>query len=179
MCTPNSERTFFSWIKLGLVFCIALGLLAIGCNLPGQFIAFLPAATSTPTPTATPQPCVHSSPIAPMNWSVVLCDTFSDNQNKWRFGELSNSYVKGNRSISDGRYKWDLKSRMDSLWYEIPRGDSVGDFYLTIEGQREEGQGEAAYGMIFHYDGLSLYAFAIRNDGVFFVDLNYQLTLRA
>jgi len=158
---------------------------------PTQATVAVATATSTsiPTPngtatqvafiqlaTATMQACLHQSPIAPLSWPVVLCDTFFTNPNGWATGSNDNSFVTVNGYIANGKYHWDWKSKVNIVSHEIPRfAKSVSDFYLTLEGQRVGGEGEVPYGVVFRYDGTNYYFLKIEAENqAFSVELLYQ-----
>jgi capsule polysaccharide export protein KpsE/RkpR len=42
------------------------------------------------------------------SWPASFTDTFTDNRNKWSTGDVRDSYITGNQSISSGTYTWNI-----------------------------------------------------------------------
>ena len=85
--------------------------------------------------TTTVQACIHHTALAPADWSVAFCDTFTTNENEWFTGEFDGDLITGEKLLADGKYRWDATSSEDAIWWSIPS--------VTLAKKIEAGDGKA------------------------------------
>jgi hypothetical protein len=126
-------------------------------------------AIATPTATTTDD----------SQWTVILSDAFDSNENDWRIEGLDDEYFTVNQLITDGKYRWQAKSKSGAiLWWDEPESlytKPVSDFYLSAEIQMVSGPDDATYGLLFRENDSDFYYFGINNHGEFFVRLSTRL----
>lgn len=106
-------------------------------------------------------PHCHTSVIVPEDlrqdsedaqWNTLLFDGFPSNDNNWLVGNLASEYfTKLNRTIADGRYRWEAEAgRSNSITTAWLMGYQVSDFHLIVNckhiGGNKAGSG---WGVIF------------------------------
>jgi hypothetical protein len=162
--------------------------LAIYLSSPGLIQAVAPApATATPVPTGTPLPTSTSTSLptdtpAPTSAPsvtpiptlpiLVLSDSFDSNVNGWFTGAWENDYLSSDRSIVDGKYRWDLTAKRGFIWYGYPDTPGLADFSVSVDGQCVEGPAQKEYGLVFRVRDGNYYVFRIDD-----VNQKYQLYL--
>ena len=135
--------------------------------------------------TAAALTCIHDTAIAPIEWSVVMCDSFNDNANDWYTGDYEGERAIGNKRIEDGKYLWQAEAVDSVIWWTVPKIADLSDFYLTAQARRVEGPEKIQYGVIFHRangDNYGLFKirdsgdfkFSIRSDGQWFTVLDWM-----
>jgi cell wall-associated NlpC family hydrolase len=118
--------------------------------------------------TATMEACIHHTSVAPAGWSVVLCDTFTTNENDWFTGEYEGDLVMGEKLITNGKYRWDATAHEDVVWWSVPDIILDDDFYLTVEARRVSGVESGQYGLVFRRSDSDNYALFKIEDGQYF-----------
>ncbi len=134
-------------------------------------------ATVPPPPpaTATTQACIHDTLLAPADWAVVLCDTFSTNEQDWFTGEYDGDLISGEKLLTDGKYRWDATASEDAVWWSIPDITLGDDFYLTVEIRRTSGVENGQYGLVFRKADADNYAiFKIQDNQSFKVSFRHE-----
>lgn len=106
-------------------------------------------------------PHCHTSVIVPeelrqasnaAQWTTLLFDNFSSNDNNWLVGNQPSKYFATlNRVIADGRYRWEaevsLPSSISPAWL---MGYQVSDFHLIVTCKHISGsRAGSAWGVIF------------------------------
>lgn len=111
------------------------------------------AATSVPQVQAGLGQCPPQSASAPLDWSVVRCDTFDDNRNNWKVGTSRDEASAEERNIVGGIYRWDIRAFDTFLSPTLARFDPVADFYVAVDVRRSKGPVRfLRYGLQFRYD---------------------------
>jgi hypothetical protein len=108
-----------------------------------------PLATTQARATVALQDCAHDTDLAPSDWPVLFCDTFNTNANDWYTGEYAGDLITGEKSLTDGKYRWEATAIDSVIWWGVPDIDSTADFYLTVEARRVSGVEDGQYGVIF------------------------------
>jgi len=117
-------------------------------------------------------PHCHTSVIVPeelrqdseaAQWTTLLFDNFSSNDNNWSVGNRSSEYfAKLNQTIADGRYRWEAEAgRPNSILPAWLMGYQVSDFHLTVNCKHISGsKAGSGWGMIFRIqDNQNYYSF--------------------
>ncbi|HEY4688535.1 MAG TPA: extracellular solute-binding protein, partial [Anaerolineae bacterium] len=115
----------------------------------------LVAASPAPKPTAAP---------TLSSWRIVLSDAFSTDSHRWLVGEYNDDYVKGSRSISAGKYRWDYQAKQGVTWYVEADTESMSSLYLTVDAQQVGGSASSEYGLVFRANTAGYYLFSIQSD---------------
>jgi hypothetical protein len=163
--------------RIPAVFALAAGwaFSTLACSsIPFLAPTATPTATSTPTATLTPTPTATLTPtrtlpptgtitptVSSQDWPIVLSDSFDDNDNGWPVGEYDDEYVRGTRSISDGKYLIEITAKRPLFWWSPPDVESWQDVYLSVEGTKLEGPADSNYGLVFRDSGEMEYYFQI------------------
>jgi hypothetical protein len=67
------------------------------------------------------------------SWPVTFSDNFTDNNHGWSTGDIRDSYLNGNRSISHGIYRWNVTSLQSVLYLSCPDKPDLSDFYVSVD----------------------------------------------
>ena len=68
------------------------------------------------------------------DWAPSLSEKFIDNSQKWSMGDVRDDFISGNRSISDGRYIWNVTTVKSSIVYSTPDATpDETDFYASMD----------------------------------------------
>jgi hypothetical protein len=122
----------------------------------------VPPATSSRTTT----------PKAPVRLGIEFADSFDDNSNEWFVGDYRDPFVSGNRSIINGKYRWEVQAYQPSRFSAVPKVDPVSDFYLIVDAKRVSGAKSSLYGLLFRrLDRNNFYLFQINDDQYFAFEL--------
>jgi hypothetical protein len=120
-----------------------------------------PAASATAT-----------TPVAPVRLGSGLTDSFDDNSNEWFVGDYRDQFVAGSRSITNGKYRWEVQAYQPSRFSAVPKVDPVSDFYLIVDAKRVSGTQSSLYGLLFRrLDRNNFYLFQINDDQYFAFEL--------
>jgi hypothetical protein len=114
-------------------------------------------ATLTPEPDLTPT----ASPTPPLAVNMVFSDDFETSAGVWVTGEQSLSSSTEKKSISYGKYVWELTAGQSVFSSELPDAPVVSDFELQAELRLVSGPEDAAYGLIFRSSENGVYSFNI------------------
>jgi len=116
-----------------------------------------------------------TTPTAPVRLGSGLTDSFDDNSNEWFVGDYGDQFVTGNRSITDGKYRWEVQARQPSRFSAVPKVDPISDFYLMVDAKRVSGTKSSVYGLLFRrLDRNNFYLFQINDDQYFTFELLNQ-----
>ena len=129
-------------------------------------------------------PHCHTSVIVPEDlrqapeveqWTTVLYDSFTTNDNNWLIGSQPSEYFDPlNRKIVDGRYRWEAElSRPNSISRVWLMDYQVSDFHLIVNGKHIMGsQAGSAWGIIFLIqDNQNHYSFRMTDSQSFAVSV--------
>jgi hypothetical protein len=131
---------------------------------PTQAPSALPVgntATATPEPDLTPT----ASPTPPLAVNMVFSDDFEIDAGEWATGETSTESVTEQKTISYGKYVWDVTAASPAFVTEYPNAPVVSDFELQAEMRLVDGAEDAGYGLIFRSSEKGLYVFQISAGG--------------
>jgi hypothetical protein len=121
----------------------------------------LPAASATTT-----------TPMAPVRLGRGLTDSFDDNLNEWFVDDYRDPFIAGSRSITNGKYRWEVQAYQPSRFSAVPQVDPVSDFYLIVDAKRVSGTKSSVYGLLFRrLDRNNFYLFQINDDQYFTFEL--------
>ena len=132
-------------------------------------------------------PHCHTSVVVPeelrqdseaAQWTTVLFDNFSSNENNWVVGNQASEYfVKLNRAIADGRYRWEVEAaRPNSILPSWLMGYQVLDFHLIANCKHIGGsKASSGWGMIFRIqDNQNYYSFRMTDQKFFAVSVQKE-----
>lgn len=107
-------------------------------------------------------------------WFTYAFDAFASNENHWLEGSLSDEYfTKLNRTIAEGRYRWEAQtgrpSSIATAWLNYP----VSDFHLIVNCKHVRGsKAGSAFGVVFRIqDNFNYYWFRITDNQFFSVSV--------
>lgn len=112
-----------------------------------QRTATMQALRSAPLATATAQ-ALQETLASAHNWPASLEESF-DTIDRWSAGTSEWERADGTWSIVDGRYRWEVTSKMDITWWVYPDQEPVDDFYLSAEVIQLSGPQTAKNGLVF------------------------------
>jgi predicted RNA-binding Zn-ribbon protein involved in translation (DUF1610 family) len=99
------------------------------------------------------------------HWATLLLDGFTSNDNDWLVSSQPSEYfAKLNRTVADGRYRWDAQTgRASSITTAWLMGYPVSDFHLIVNCKHIKGsRAGSGCGVIFRIqDGQNYYWFRI------------------
>jgi len=132
-------------------------------------------------------PHCHTSVIVPeelrqvsesAQWTTILFDSFTSNDNNWLVGTQPSEYFDPlNRAIADGRYRWEAElSRPSSISPAWLMGYQVSDFHLIVNGKHITGsKAGSAWGVIFRVqDNQNHYSFRMTDSQSFAVSVQKE-----
>lgn len=132
-------------------------------------------------------PHCHTSVIVPeelrqiseaAQWTTILFDSFTSNDNNWLVGIQPSEYFNPlNRKIVDGRYRWEAElSRLNSISRAWLMGYQVSDFHLIVNGKHISGsKAGSAWGVIFRVqDNQNHYSFRMTDSQSFAVSVQKE-----
>ncbi len=110
--------------------------------------------------------------VPPARLGTGLTDSFDNNTNEWFVDDYRDQFVAGSRSITHGRYRWEVQAYQPSRFSAVPKVDPVSDFYLIVDAKRVSGSKSNLYGLLFRrLDRDNFYLFQINDDQYFTVEL--------
>jgi hypothetical protein len=120
-----------------------------------------PAASGTTT-----------TPVPPVRLGSGFTDSFDDNSNEWFVGDYGDPFVAGNRSIVDGKYRWEVRAYQPARFSAVPRVGPASDFCLIVDVRRVSGAESSLYGLLFRrLDRNNFYLFQINDERYFGFEL--------
>jgi len=162
-------------IIIGMLLLVVL--VVIGMIVPPspdpQPYTYTPKPTYTPTTTrpltTTPPPITNVPSVS------IISDSFNSNVNDWLMGSRSDDFATVEWSLTDGKYRWDVKAHKGVNWHVQPAIEPLSDFHLTVDAQQSSGAESAAYGSVFRLiDRDNFYYFAISNTQMYTFSLQYK-----
>ena len=144
-----------------LLLIIAGVLLLLCCCTVGGVGAVLLFFTpgSSGTRSITPDnSTTANTPTTPAEVTFIA-DPFDDNKlNEWLEDSVTNEYGTVTRSITGGKYFWDIASKKALSKSVLPTGlGALADGELSIDGRVVSADAEAVYGLLFRYSDTSNY----------------------
>jgi hypothetical protein len=106
------------------------------------------------------------------SWPVIFTEKFTDNSHKWDTGDVRDSYITGNRSISDGIYTWKITSIQSASDFSLPDTPDQVDFYASVDmkliNMPDDPDSDA--GLVFRYNSTARtwYYFSVNNQGQYY-----------
>ena len=138
------------------------------------------AAPEVDSERATPEPgsiLDTLAPTPPSGWEQLVSDPFDDNENQWLVSEHEDDWGTIARAMAVGSYRWTVTADQAVGRWCTPELDgrdaTVGDFYVSVDVQRETGPVTAAYGVILRLSDGDYYQFSVRDDGYYQFSLWY------
>ena len=132
-------------------------------------------------------PHCHTSVVVPeelrqdseaAQWSELVFDNFSSNDNSWLVGNRSSEYfAKLNQTIADGRYRWEAEAgRPNSILPAWLMGYQVSDFHLTVNCKHISGsKAGSGWGLIFRIqDNQNYYSFRMTDQKFFAISVQKE-----
>lgn len=108
-------------------------------------------------------------------WTTLLFDGFTSNDNNWMIGTQSSEYFDPlSRVIADGRYRWEAMVNKDSSISKVWLGEyKVSDFQMTVNSKHIIGtRANSAWGLVFRLqDNLNYYWFRMTDTKFFAVSV--------
>jgi predicted RNA-binding Zn-ribbon protein involved in translation (DUF1610 family) len=108
-------------------------------------------------------------------WTTLVYDNFSTNDNNWLVGNQGGEYFsKQSLTIADGRYRWEAETgRPNSIAPSWLRGYPVSDFHITVNCKHISGsKSGSSSGLIFRIqDNHNYYSFRITDQQFFAVSV--------
>ena len=112
-------------------------------------------------------------------WSTAITEVFDSDTGFWETGPPTlNELRESERSISNGRFNWDLRCTNDSFGClsssYLRRLDSIGDFYVSVDAQVVEGDVDTKYGLRFRDSDFNYFDFMVSDQKTFTVGLWFE-----
>jgi predicted RNA-binding Zn-ribbon protein involved in translation (DUF1610 family) len=104
-------------------------------------------------------------------WTTLLFDAFTSNDNNWLAGSLPSEYFSTlNRSIADGRYRWEAQvAKPFSITTSWLMGYPVSDFHLVVNCKHIVGsRAGSGWGVVFRIQDNHNYYWFRMTDRQFF-----------
>jgi hypothetical protein len=107
------------------------------------------------------------------NWPASFTDKFTDNSHKWDTGDARDSYINGNRSISNGAYTWKITAVQSTSDFSMPTMPDEKDFYASVDMNLVSmpvDDPNADAGMVFRDNATdqTWYYFSVNNTGQYY-----------
>jgi hypothetical protein len=100
------------------------------------------------------------------SWPILLVDSFNDNANEWKEGEIDDEYVSMTLTL-DSRYIWNVTSKKGVVWRVWPRSDILSDFYLAVDVQNLGRNQSTQSGLIVHNNEDAYCYLEVSDDGYY------------
>jgi hypothetical protein len=100
-------------------------------------------------------------------WPLVLEDRFETVAAGWPVGTADDPLASIGWTIADGRYEWVAEANDSFVWWGLPEGDSLADFYLSVRVRQASGPPNAEHGLVFRLDSElnQYYLFEVNGQG--------------
>ena len=106
------------------------------------------------------------------SWPASFTENFKDNSHEWKAGDVRDSYVSGNRSISDGIYTWTITSVQGASDFAFPNMPDQTDFYVSVDMTyvNMPDDPDADAGLAFRYNSTdqTWYYFSVNDKGQYY-----------
>jgi hypothetical protein len=88
------------------------------------------------------------------NWSIVLFDTFSNNNANWFVGQSADEFGDANHNILSGKYYWWIKANSYGGQRMIMApAISSNDIYVAVDAKFDSAPNATVYGIAFRIQG--------------------------
>ncbi|HKZ87081.1 MAG TPA: caspase family protein [Anaerolineae bacterium] len=176
---PPVKRIVPKWIWIGAAGGVLL--------LLGTLFAIAPSLTPGPTPTQpfsatavvpetttmlpgpptdTRLPPTLVQPIRentyPVEWNVILGDSFDTNKNQWDTGTVDEpGNAAGTLQILNGKYRWEIQANRNYATIVSGSRTTDADFYASVDARQLEGSATCGYGLMLRENPAGLYQFGL------------------
>lgn len=105
----------------------------------------------SPTDDVSKNPIIIQTPpvseIQALQWGIVFQDGFDLDSNGWATGESTSKWITSTKSISDGKYTWDVKLvGRPGFTSTRPLFKTLDTFYVSVEAKHVSGTDSGSYG---------------------------------
>ena len=143
-------------------------------TIPVEAVHTVPMVDSNSL-TSDTEACVLNSRLAPVDWRVVMCDTFSGNDNQWPTADIVDEYSRIRFDIGDGAYRWTARALQGFSQSAYPDMRPVSDFYVSVEAQKLIGPDDVDVRIRFRrVNAANSYTFGIDETKNFWVNMIYR-----
>jgi hypothetical protein len=177
--TPDEPKTHNKILIIVLGVVLGLFVCAIACAGIGGFSVFkLKSSIDQAAQAYSAQVTATHVARATDRASFKFIDTFDDNRNGWFTQDVDDEYFKGNISINDGVYVWNVDQTRKGFiyWGETSRGrENLTDFDAYVDARLAQGDSSGiCYGLQFRASIArqmnSYYDFEVCDNGFYRVD---------
>jgi hypothetical protein len=142
-----------------------------------EFSATSTASSAVDSATATIEAQATLDALQPLlteekSWPSSFVDVFADNSHKWQTGDVRDSYISGTRSISGGKYTWNVTAVQSASDYSLPDMPSQKDFFASVDMNlvKMPDDSDADAGLVFRYNAAdqTWYYFSVNNQGQYY-----------
>ncbi len=160
----SPARTGAGRSRLRLVW-LAVVLLALVWPFPAAAVWLVRGDTPAPPPgSVRSQACAPGDSSAPVDWPLVVCDSFDADSGKWLTGIDSDELAIVSRFIG-GTYAWQAKA-LQGVFTSVRYGlDSYPDFYAATTAAWMGAAPDARYGLQFRWQDASNFYVLFVHDG--------------
>lgn len=106
------------------------------------------------------------------SWPASFTEKFKDNSQDWKTGDVRDSYISGNRSISDGIYTWNITAVKSASDFSLPNMPDQTDFLASVDIQYNNmpDDPDADAGMVFRYNSTdqTWYYYSVNDKGQYY-----------
>lgn len=186
---PRYQTKSLRWVMISILMFIFIAVV-----IAGIIIAYSPNETTdnssfdessytsvplsdTDSVTATVEAKATMDALMPIlqleqTWPASFIEKFSDNSHKWDIGDVRDSYITGNRSISKGTYTWNITTIQSAIHFSFPKMPNQQDFYASVDMKlvNMPDDTDADAGLLFRYNSTdqSWYYFSVNDWGQYY-----------
>jgi len=143
----------------------------------GELITINPTPVVTSVPvTSVVEPTLFMPTATPVNTLGSINDTFDNSNNDWQIGNIDSTYQTTTKTITGGKYVWDMTAKQSvNAFSDLPVTPTT-DFSVSADVQRISGPATSDMGLVFNEaDDGNFYNFVIADiDQSFAVYIKYQ-----
>jgi hypothetical protein len=180
----SPARGILTFIIIFFVVMFIIGLFSDQTDSPTDTASFdSGSVTSSPlsavqSATATVEAKATVEALQPMlkmeqGWPASFTENFVDNGHKWLSGDVRDSYISGNRSISSGTYTWNVTTVQSASDFSLPNMPDQQDFYASVDMKLVQmpDDPDADAGMVFRYNDTdqTWYYFSVNTSGQYYL----------
>jgi len=105
----------------------------------------------------------------PVEWTLLMCDTFEDNANTWDIEKFQDDVSVTSPGIANGMYTWDVETTAPFRRGRPVNVGNLANFFAAVDTYpTEAADGDIEYGLQFRIqDPRNYYLFAVSNTEVF------------
>ncbi len=101
-------------------------------------------------------------------WSVVISDTFDNNNTQWTTGVKDSDLSTENLSIDKGSYNWTATAKDGFVYWTTPITETLNDFYAAVDATIVSGPDTGETCLVFHEaDTSNFYLFEMNSSKQF------------